>query len=283
MPEPNDILSVFDSIVLGVVQGLTEFFPVSSDGHLALAEYLLNFHKQSIAFDVLLHLGTLGALYVAFKKDTHLLISQTISLGKRILKKGNLKLISRAEDEDRWVLYIWLTTIITGVAGILLETTIEKTSNKIQLAGIGFLITSSALFASWKYTKGTGKAFNKGWLFPVIIGLAQSSALFTGISRSGMTIATALLFGLQRTEAGRYSFVASIPIIAMAIVYESRKLVIVDVGQLFVMTVGVVVSFVVGLLALRGLMLMLSRLSLLPFAIYTFLVGLYCLTRVGGN
>lgn len=283
MPEPNDILSVFDAICLGIVQGITEFFPVSSDGHLALAQYLLNYHKQSIAFDVLLHLGTLGSLYVVFKKETHQLVHQTWALASKACRTRSIKVITNPQSQDRSMIYVWLTTLITGVAGIILEPVVEGFSNNIQIAGVGFLVTAFALFASWRSTHGTSKAGEMGWLFPILLGLAQASALFTGVSRSGMTIAMALVFGVQRTEAGRFSFLASIPIIALAILYESRKLYAIDSGQLFVMSLGVVVSFVVGLLAIRGLMLMLSKLSLLPFAVYCFFVGLYCLSRVSGN
>lgn len=276
----SDPFSLLDSIILGIVQGLTEFFPVSSDGHLALAQAFLNYHKESLLFDVMLHLGTLGAIYIVFRKDAHQLVKDTWRMVEQVPQKGLKPFFSDAPS-NKWISFIWITTFITGVLGLILEPTIEALKTNIQVAGAGFLVTSAALFLAIYTKHGRKNATDLSWWFPVLIGAAQAAAIFTGVSRSGMTICTALLLGLRREEAGRYSFVAAMPIIAMAVLYEARKLGGESLDQIGVMSVGVIVSFLVGLAAIKGLLAMLKSLNLMPFAVYTFLLGLACLIYGG--
>lgn len=277
----SDSLTLLDSLILGVVQGITEFFPVSSDGHLVIGHALLNYQKNNLVFDVLLHFGTLLAIIVAFRKETRHLILLTFNFLKEILRRKSLKPFVEVQGEMKWMAYIWWTTFITGIFGLLFEEKISELFESVQAAGVGFLITSVFLFAGTIRRFGTRKPATYAWWFPILIGLAQASALLPGVSRSGMTIALALFVGVERREAGKFSFVAAIPIILLAVIYQLRHLVGVELQEIGVMSLGIFVSFLVGLLAIKGLMYMLTHLHLYPFAIYTGLLGLWTLLYFG--
>ncbi len=274
-------ISLFESIVLGIIQGLTEFFPVSSDGHLVLGQALFGYETHNLAFDVLLHGGTLGAIVLAFRKEAALLCRHTWNyfpalVSAIVSKKGRSSPKIHSED-FRWTLSIWLTTFVTGLIGLFGEDLFVDSFQSLAATGVGFLVTSLALFAAIIFGRGKRRASQMPYGFAIILGLAQASALFPGISRSGMTIATALCFGLSRKEAGTFSFTAAIPIITLAFLYQLRHLADADLSQWGIMLVGVATSFVVGLLALKGLMAMLQKAQLWPFAVYTFVLSVYLL------
>lgn len=263
----NSDLTLIESIILGIVQGITEFFPVSSDGHLVLGQHLLDFKKDTLVFDVLLHVGTLGALIVVFKSEVKKLLSLTLAL----LKNPR----SVPKEDFKWWLYIATVTFVTGILGLALEKPISQTFTDVRFAGWGFLITSTFLFIAWYRSNGKKSPLDFSLWLPLAIGLAQASALLPGVSRSGMTIATALIFGINKNHAARFSFTAGIPIIFFAALYEMKHLFTHSIEHIGVMFVGVVTSFVVGLIAIRLLLAILTRRSLLPFAIYTLLLGLW--------
>jgi len=269
-------LNLWDSIILGIVQGLTEFLPISSDGHLAVFQHLLGYHKENMTFDVLLHAGTLGALFVVFRKETLKLFHDTSRLLKNCLSRRDLKVVLSPSETDRPTIYIWWITFITGLFGLSLEKVATLSGQSIFITGLGFLVTASMLLWASRALNCTRNISEQPWIFPLILALAQSSALLSGVSRSGMTISTALLLGTRRDEAGRFSFVAAIPIIALAVLYEMRKIDFSQSDQLSIMLVGVVVSFLTGIFAIKGLMAMLTRLSLKPFAYYCVVLGLLC-------
>lgn len=269
----ND-LGWWESIALGIVQGLTEFLPVSSDGHLVLARHILNYQKDILVFDVLLHLGTLGSLLVFYRKEWIELLQNSICLTIRACKSPRNAKQLLFSDQYRWTSYILITTFVTGIIGLAAEDFVEESFRSLKAASIGLLITSLFLFAGSYLRHGLKKITDNKLGFPIGIGLAQALALLPGVSRSGSTISYALINGVEKEEAGRYSFVAAIPIIFLASVYQSRHLVSVPLEEFWVMSVGILSSFIVGLFALRLLIWMLRQKSLYPFAIYTLLVGL---------
>jgi len=273
----SDSISLLDAIILGIIQGLTEFFPVSSDGHLVVVQALLDYHKNNLAFDVFLHIGTLAATVLIFRTEVKTLISRTLHFPSALKVHGLSRLKSPTEDE-RWMLYIWITTLITGILGLTFEKKIESYFTSAAAAGVGFLITSAVLFfGAFRSRLGIKRPEQLSYWLPVCLGIAQASALMPGISRSGMTIATAFIFGIRREDAGRYSFTAAVPIIAMACLYEMRKVFREPPTEFPIWIVGALVSFIVGMIAIWGLLAMLKRLSLFPFAFYTFAIGIWTL------
>lgn len=273
MTEPSSDLTWFDALVLGIIQGLTEFFPVSSDGHLVIGRLLLDYQKNLLTLDVFLHLGTFLALLFVFHREAKQILTQTIALGEAVLKSRNLKLLI-SSNENRWVTYIWIVTGITGVMGLLVEKFIKNTYEQLWITGAGLLVTSLFLFCGSFAKKSQRSPESLSLWFPILLGLAQSSALLPGLSRSGSTISTCLLFGVARHKAGEFSFIASIPIIFLAILFEARKLTSIPPADWPWIFLGVTVSFIVGVLAIKGLLAMLRNLSLLPFAVYTFALSL---------
>jgi len=252
---------------MGIVQGITEFFPVSSDGHLALAGYFLNFSNPSLLFDVMLHFGTLGSLIVVYRREVAELISNTRKMVFEVFRAGPKQAFLHA---DRWVLYVWIMTFVTGLSGILLEHTVENLSANLVAAGIGFLISSVFLWLAVFYAKKASRqVIDMPFYFPIVLGLAQGLALLPGVSRSGSTICLALILGAKREQAGKFSFVGAIPIIFLASLYEFRKIFHEPIEHVGPIALGVLVSFVTGFFAIRLLMLMLTKLSLWPFALYT--------------
>jgi len=271
--DPHSLTWV-DSVILGIVQGLTEFLPVSSDGHLVLARHLLNYQKEILVFDVLLHMGTLGSLFFIFYKDTLNLISDF-----RIFVKDFFKSPMKAfqNPQHKYLLFVVITTFVTGIVGLVFEKGITELFTSMGAAAFGFACTSAFLFWAAFHSSGKKKVTEMKWSFPIWIGLAQALALLPGASRSGSTIVLALGLSVHRKEAGRYSFVVAIPIIALASIYQMRHLLTGDHEAMSTMMLGVVTAFVVGVFAIRLLLWMLEKQKLLPFAIYTGLLAVFCL------
>jgi len=256
-----------DYVVMGIVQGITEFFPVSSDGHLVLAGHLIGFNNPSLLFDVMLHFGTLGSLFVVYRREVGELVASTWKMLLEVFRVGPKAAFLHA---DRWVLYIWIMTFVTGVAGILMERTVEDLTTNLTAAGIGFLITSVFLWIAIIFAKkATGDVRQMPIYFPIALGLIQGLALLPGVSRSGSTICLALILGVKREQAGKFSFVGAIPIILMATLYQFRKIFFEPVDHIGPIALGVLVSFITGFFAIRLLILMLTKMSLWPFAVYT--------------
>src|SRR3989304_1512454 len=203
-------MNLIHAIILGSVQGLTEFLPISSSGHLIVFPHVFGWIQQPLAFDTTLHLGTAVALVVYFFKDLLKIIS------------GFVRDVWNFEDEfskfshdGKLGLYILLGSVPAGVIGFLFNDKIESVFRTVEYVVL-FLILGSALmlFAGrlWKWEKKK----KVGYLESLVIGLFQSLALLPGISRSGSTISGGMLFGLNREEAAKFSFLLSIPLIVIA-------------------------------------------------------------------
>lgn len=267
-------MSEFEWIVkfalLGVIQGLTEFLPVSSDGHLALGEHLLDLSgagTDNLALTVALHVGTLLAVVVYLRRD---LIAIT---------RGMLGMKGRdGAPALGWpmALRVVACCIPAGIAGVFFEDQVERLFDSLDAAAIGFLVTASVLLLT-RRARGDGGLQSITLLQAFLIGCAQVTALAPGISRSGTTIATGMLLGLAGTAAGRFSFLVSVPIITGAIVFKLDDILGVPADQRLPLLVGVATSFCVGLLALWLLDQLLKRgrvhafaWYLIPLAVFTF-------------
>lgn len=252
------------AVVLGIVQGITEFLPVSSDGHLTLFQAGWGMGDATLAMDVVLHVGTLGAMVWYFRWDLW-------RLGRGVLDKTDAGAAHR-----RFLLMIGAATVVTGAIGLGLKDTIESLSTSYRAAGVGFLLTSGVLLWGERRSRQQGGGACGAATAPIwhalMIGAAQGAAVWPGLSRSASTISLAVALGWAWTEAGRFSFLAAMPAIAGATLLTARDI---HALPLLPSVVGAVVSFLVGWMALGLLMRFLRARRLWPFALYTFGLALY--------
>lgn len=257
------------AIILGVVQGLTEFLPVSSSGHLALAQAIIpGFQQPGVFLDVLLHVGTLAAVVVYFRQDLAALLVSLPSLFR-----GNA---DRAEQR------LWLGVIIasvpTGIMGLLLEDRMEAMIGSVPLIGGALVITGGWLLAGEALAKkATPQPGPPSWWRALVIGVAQGIAVTPGISRSGSTIATARALGIDGREAARFSFLLSLPAIGgaafLTAVKNREEILASSAAQVAGFLVGPVVAGVVGFIAIGLVMRLLQSGRFVWFAAYCLALG----------
>ena len=246
------------SIILAIVQGTTEWLPISSSGHLVLFEKILGFKSGGIEFDVALHFGTLMAVFVYFGKDIVDIIEN--------LLKGKWK-----SDKGKLGLMVIVATIPAAVIGLLFKKIFESAFLSLEVVAIGFAITGIILFIGSLDVYNPRKRKNFGYGKAFLVGCAQIIALFPGISRSGTTISSGLLAGLKEKDALRFSFLMSIPAIFGANIVELGG------GSIpSIMFLPTLVSFIVGLLTIHLLFgyVLTSKKNLRWFGVYALLLAL---------
>lgn len=252
------MISILQAIALGITQGITEWLPVSSSGHLALAQMHLGL-KVPIAFDVMLHLATMLVIVVAFRKDIMNIL--------RALYARDFK-----SPHGRLSLYIVVGSIPTAFIGFLFHDLFESFFYSKAAVGGALIITSLFLFLSHK-RPGNKKLKLKHSL---LIGIAQGFALIPGISRSGITISTGMLGRVERITVAKFSFLLALPAILGASIFEAKNLVLSDVSYAALFT-AMLVSFVVGFISLKFLMKIIVNKKLHLFGYYCLFLGLIIL------
>jgi undecaprenyl-diphosphatase len=269
--------TLVQALVMGITQGLTEFLPVSSSGHLIVVPYLLGFHDpfiDSLAFTVMLHLGTLVALLIYFREDWLRLIPAGLAaIRDRSLRRDR----ARTDDPERrlaWLLVV--ATIPAVIAGVLLNDVVESNVRDPALVAVMLAVGAAILWLADR--AGSHAKEIDAVTFPLAfgIGVAQAIALIPGISRSGISISAGLFAGLTREAAARFSFLMATPVIAGAGAWEGLKLlrgqetVAVSVGPLLV---GVVAAFVAGVLAIEVTLRFLRSHPVTVFVVYRLVVA----------
>jgi undecaprenyl-diphosphatase len=254
--------------ILALVQGLTEFLPISSSAHLILLPRLLGWADQGLAFDVAVHIGTLTAVIAYFRHDVMTLLTAWMQSCVRWQLNADARLA--------WL--VVLGTVPVAVAGLLLHDFIENTLRSplvIAAATIGFglLLGLSDLRGQKVRTEATLRVTDVLW-----IGLAQALALIPGTSRSGITMTAALALGLTRSAAARFSFLLSVPVILMAGGYESLQLLQqAEPVAWGAIVLGTVVSGVSAYLSIHFFMQLIEKIGMLPFVVYRLLLGVLLL------
>jgi undecaprenyl-diphosphatase len=252
-------MTLFEAALLGVVQGLTEFLPVSSSGHLVIMQNLLGFANPPLTFDVMVHLGTVLAVITAFWSD---IVS--------IIRRPTQKL----------VIMIIVGSIPTGIIGILFKPYFEVFFSSLLVVGVGLIITGMLLWFSERFSFGYKTVREMTLIDALVIGTIQGVAIIPGISRSGSTIAGGLLAGLDRELAARFSFLLAIPAILGASLLEARNLLDGSAGlELFPMLVGSIVALVTGYFAVRVVIKFVKQGRLSIFAYYCWALGLLLLAQ----
>lgn len=275
------------AMIMGIIQGVAEFLPISSSGHLAIFKFILNMNTDTgMLFDVLLHLGTLAAVFIVFWKDIKELIVEGFSLlfdcvynVSCLFRKNKTYRHIVNTPYRRFVILILVSTIPTGVLGLLLKDWIEAASETLLVPGGMLLLTAILLLIAdrihgTKLTEKDASYWKAAW-----IGTAQGIATMPGLSRSGTTITACLLCGFDRDFAVRYSFIMSIPAILGALLLEvldfsETTAVAISATEWLSYGVGTVVSGVVGYICIKTMLVIVRGKKFKYFAWYCFLVGI---------
>lgn len=266
-------MDLLQAVILGIVQGLSEFLPISSSGHLVLVNHLLGIKETSIFFNISVHVGTLTAILLFFKreiKDLTFSFFKTFSSEKSNEDKINIKFA--------WLIIVG--SVPTAIIGLFFSKHADRLFSSVALTGIMLIITGIIVGISFFVKKEGDKGSFPFWK-SVIIGISQGLAIIPGISRSGTTIVTGQLLGIDRELAGRYSFLLSVPAIMGAELLEIVKNGFsVEMFSIEVIT-GTIVSFITGYFVLKYFMIIIKKGKFYLFAPYCFLVGLSVIFFIG--
>lgn len=270
-------MTYFSAFLLGLVQGVAEFLPISSSGHLAIAQNLLGMKEAGAVpefFDVLLHLGTLVAVFVAYWSDIREMIVEFFHGADDLIHR---KTPTPVPPARRLIVLIVIATLPL-VAVLPIRKQVQGLSNNMIFIGAALIVTGFLLFGSDLMRKGKKTEKNATWVDALVVGVAQAIATMPGISRSGMTITAGCFTGFERKFAVRFSFLMSIPAILGAnILSIGDAIATVNVAEIPMYLVGVVTAAVVGYLCIRLLKMIADKGKFGFFAYYCWAVGLLTL------
>jgi len=267
-------MTIVQALLLGIVQGLTEFIPVSSSAHLVLVPWIMGWKEADVAFDAVIHLGTLVAVVAFFWRDLW-------RLGLAWL--ASVRFRSLNPDPDRKLAWLILVgTVPAAVLGFLLQDWFESLFGQPGAVAVLLLVTGTILVLSERLSRREREMSQMGWLDTLAIGLAQAAAIAPGISRSGATIAAGLFRGLTREAAARYSFLLGTPIILGAGLLKLRDLFRSGalVTQAPELLIGFLAAAVTGYVCIQFLLRYVQRNTLTLFAVYCWLGGVGALALV---
>lgn len=283
-------MSLLEAVFMGIIQGLTEFLPVSSSGHLAIFKNIFHINTDTgILFDILLHLGTLVAVCVIYYKELFNMIKEgfgiigdscyNIKIFFQNIKKEEKICYRRVVKNSyrKFVMLVIVSTFPTAIIGYLAQDLVEAVSEILFIPGICLIITSILLFISDRVKDGTKKPRQVTYTNAFAIGICQGIATLPGISRSGTTITACLITGLNRSFAVKYSFIMSIPAILGAAVLQLK-----DIGSIQVSStevtyyiVGMVISAIIGYICMKTLLIIVRKKKFIFFSIYCFVMGVF--------
>lgn len=278
-------MELLKAVVLGLIQGVAEFLPISSSGHLAIFKHVLDFETDTgLLFDVLLHLGTLAAVFVAFRKDIFELIKEGFSIIGQFFKSLFRYCFKKAGWQPvvttpyrRFVMLVIVSTIPTGIMGILLSDAINAASATLIVPGLLLLINGVQLLISDRLPDGTKTETDVSYTRAAVVGTAQGIATFPGISRSGTTITACLACGFSREFAVKYSFIMSIPAILGALVLEllDASSLVLAKADVVNYLVGTIIAGVVGYVCIKTMLVIVRGKKFKYFAYYCFAMGAF--------
>jgi undecaprenyl-diphosphatase len=260
-------MELLQIIILAVVQGVTEFLPVSSSAHLILVPVLTEWDDQGLAFDVALHFGSLAAVMIYFRQE---ILRMTVSWFRSLRGDGD------AESRLAWA--VIFGTIPVGLAGLAFGDQVETLLRSPLYLAAGLIIFGAALGWADLRHRGARNEYSLNWKSVLFIGLAQAVALFPGTSRSGITMTAALMLGLSRDAAARFSFLLSIPVILSACALKTGELIYASAPvEWTAMIIGVLLSGISAWLCIYFFLAVIKRVGMMPFVIYRIVLGLLLL------
>lgn len=267
-------MSIFEAIILGLVQGLAEFLPVSSSGHLALLQHFFEIEGENIlAFAVLLHVGTLVSVFVVYWNDIyHLFIELGFVIRDVFTGKG---LRMNLNPTRKLGIMIIVATIPTAIIGFIFKDLFAAMYLSLIAIGIGLVVTGTILWLSERLVKGNKQIGEMKFIHAILIGICQSIAISPGVSRSGATLAGGLVSGLDRNLAVKFAFLISIPSILGSVIIEAPDAFSggFALESAFPIIVGVIVAAVSGFFAIKTMIKVVSNKKLHYFSFYTWALG----------
>lgn len=282
-------MNLLESIILGIVQGLAEFLPISSSGHLAIFKAFFGLSDVGIAYDLMLHLGTLVAVFIVYWNDIWKLIKEGVAIladccrniarfTMNTVKKeenGYIKIVS--SSYRKFVMLILVSTIPTGIIGLVFKEVFNLDNPSLIVPGIALLITGCMLFIVDQIPNGGRTPKETTYKNALIIGVAQGIATLPGISRSGTTLTVGLLNGLDRTFAVKYSFIMSIPailganILSIPDLFEPANRI--GTTEFIYYVVGTIAAAVVGYICIKTMLVIVRNKKMKYFSYYCFAMG----------
>lgn len=280
-------MSLLEAILMGIIQGVTEFLPVSSSGHLALFKIFFELEDVGLLFDVILHLGTLIAIFAVYFKDIWKMIREGFAIIADVCRNIGIFFSNLANRKKggyhrvvcngyrKFVMLVIVSTIPTGIIGVLDAGLVEMASKILIVPGVCLIVTSILLLLADHCKGGDKMPKQVTYSNAFIIGIAQGVATMPGLSRSGTTIAACLLSGFNRKFAVKYSFIMSIPAVLGSLVFELSDLSGVSFTntEILYYLVGMAVAAVVGYICIKVMLYIVRQKRFTGFAIYCFLVG----------
>lgn len=248
-----------EAIILGVTQGLTEFLPISSSGHLVIMQHFLKIQSSGNEFEVLVHIGTLGSILVVFFHELQTLVSDF-----------------KSKQNRSYIFFLLIASTPAALAGVLFKDHFESLFNNYYFVSKALMFTGLILILSYFFKPKNNKV---NILSSIIIGISQAMAIIPGISRSGMTISFALLMGINAKDAAKFSFLMAIPIISGAgllTLFDSYNTFSIPLSQGFAALIS---SFIVGIFALKWLINWLGKGKFHYFGFYCFIAGIFTLNN----
>ena len=252
-------MDFIQAILLAIIQGLTEFLPVSSSAHLILFSKVIGWDDQGLLFDVALHCGTLLAVLLYFRNDLRKMIEQPIKNPEKDIMQSDL-------------LILIIATIPVVIVGGLFNDLIEENLRSSNIIAITSILFGLLLFAADKIDSGGNQLTLR---IGILIGLAQILALIPGVSRSGITITMGLFMGLGRIESAKFSFLLAIPVIIAASILQIYELYLIGFTNFILINVisGLIISFIIAYYTIHWFLSFVMKIGMLPFVIYRILLG----------
>ena len=285
-------MTLINAVILGIIQGLAEFLPISSSGHLAILEEVLKVKNAGMFFDVMLHLGTLIAIFIAYWSDIKKLVAEGIMIVRdaiinffrffyNITHRQKLKSYIHIVHSPyrKFVMLIIVSTIPTGIIGVVFKDVVSSASSSLLIVGICLLITGIILLVSDLLPAGNKRPNQVGYTQAGIIGVVQGIATLPGISRSGSTITACLLCGFDKSFAVKYSFIMSIPAVLGAVVLELKDFaeLTIEKSELLYYGIGTLLAAIVGYICIKTMLVVVRGKKFRYFAYYCFVVGAFAI------
>lgn len=283
-------MSALHAILLGIVQGITEFLPVSSFGHLAILEGILGVQRSpGVLFEVLLHFGTLASLVIVFFKDVHQIFMEFLGMSADVIGNAYIYLHNKRTGESLHYARIVNTTYrkftVLVLAAMIPSLLLGYAARRLVvlgaayslMPGIGLLITGVVLLVvDFSNSGGERTPGNTGYHHAMWIGICQGISVFPGLSRSGLTISAGLLCGLSRKFAVKFSYIMSIPVITGALIMELKEFTVpgMSIGLGFTYILGMIAAGITGVFTVRFLLTSIQKIRFRYFAFYCFIAGI---------